>query len=89
MDELFDALAKDASSKLSRRQVFGRFAAGMGATMMAILGLAPAKNPCAQLCVDCCKNLDFPPRGPEHGKCLSECHKGLGPCGPIVCPDGF
>jgi hypothetical protein len=45
MDELFDALAKDASSKLSRRQVFGRFAAGIATSMMAVLGLAPAKNP--------------------------------------------
>ena len=89
MDELFDSLAKDASSKLSRRQVFGRFALGLGASVIAIFGLAAPKNPCAQLCVDCCQNLDFPPRSPEHGKCISQCHEGLGPCGPIVCPDGF
>lgn len=88
MDELFDALAKDASSKLSRRQVFGRFAAGLVTSLIAALGLARADNPCGKLCAECCRNLDFPPRSPEHGKCVSDCHNGLGPCGPLVCPQG-
>ena len=87
MEELFDDLAKGASGGLSRRQVFRRFGLGLAMAAFASLRVA-ASNDCGKLCAECCNNLDFPPRGPEHGQCLSDCHNGLGPCGPIVCPDG-
>jgi hypothetical protein len=86
MGDRFDTLAKDAAT-LPRREVFRRIGGGLMAILLASVGLAAGDN-CGKLCADCCKNLDFPPRSAEHGKCISDCHRGEGDCGPIVCPDG-
>ena len=86
MDEWFDGLAKDSARTLSRRQVIGRVAAGMGAAVLAVLGMqAKGNENCGRLCVECCKN-NFPRGGPEFAECVRQCHDGEGICGPIVCP---
>ena len=86
MDEWFDGLAKDSARTLSRRQVIGRVAAGMGAAVLAVLGMqVTGKENCGRLCVECCKN-NFPRGGPEFAECVRQCHDGEGICGPIVCP---
>jgi hypothetical protein len=88
MDDWFDGLAKDSANKLSRRQVFGRIAGGMGMAAFALFGLrglARDKDTCGPLCEECCRN-QFPDGGREFGQCVSSCHKGEGLCGPIVCP---
>lgn len=84
MDERFDELARDASSGLSRRQTFARVGGGLFFALLASLGLTGSSNDCAKACAECCNSLDFPPRSPEHGACLRDCHQGLGPCGPVV-----
>jgi hypothetical protein len=84
MEELFDKFAKEASGELSRRQVFRRFGWGLAAAAFAALGVARVSaESCHPVCSECCKNLDLPPRSEEHGKCVSECQQGLGPCGPV------
>lgn len=87
MEELFDKLAKDVSGKVTRRQAFGRFGWGFAMAVFASLGLTQ-NNDCGKNCAACCNNLDFPPRSPEHGQCIKDCHQGLAPCGdlPGVCP---
>ena len=89
MDEWFDGLAKDAAHRrLSRRQILGRVAAGVGVALLAGVGIRadkPAKADCGKLCHVCCEN-NFPDHGKEYGQCIADCHKGEGICGPIVCP---
>jgi hypothetical protein len=93
MDDLFDALAKDASSKLSRRQVFGRFAFGMAMTALSALGLARASDlgpECGKCCAEQCRGARAPGE-PTPGECMRDCLQGgtqftvacaapLGPC---------
>jgi len=89
MDHRFDTLAKSLSGTLSRRQAFWRLAGGVATAVLASVGLVRASSrDCGKLCAVCCRNLDPPPRGPEMGACITACHAGLGPCGPLVCPDG-
>lgn len=88
MDNWFDGLAKDAANKVSRRQLFGRLAGGMGMAVFAMFGLrglARDKDTCGKLCEECCRN-QFPNGGREFGQCVAACQKGEGLCGPIVCP---
>jgi len=91
MDAWFDSLAKDSAGRLSRRQVFGRIAGGVGMAVFALFGLnglAKEKDKdCGHLCEECCRN-QFPNGGREFGQCVAACQKGEGLCGPIVCPDG-
>ncbi len=88
MGDRFDSLAKDAAADLPRRQLFRRIGGGLLGILLASVGLAADSDNCGKLCAVCCKNLDFPPRSSEHGKCIRDCHRGEGPCGPIVCPQG-
>jgi hypothetical protein len=88
MDDWFDGLAKDAAKKLSRRQVFGRVAGGLGMALFAAFGLnglARDKDTCGKLCEECCRN-QFPNGGRDFGQCVAACQQGEGLCGPIVCP---
>ena len=85
MGKLFDQLAKDSAADMPRRQVFRTVGGGLLGIVLAAVGLA-AKSDCGKLCAACCSNLDFPPRGQEHAQCIKDCHEGLGPCGPLVCP---
>jgi hypothetical protein len=87
MDDWFDGLAKDSAQRLSRRQVFGRLAAGAGTALVVMFGLQrfASNKDCGKLCEECCRN-NFPSHGPEFGQCVSECQHGEGLCGPIVCP---
>jgi hypothetical protein len=88
MDEWFDGLAKDSANRLSRRQVFGRVAGGLGMALFAVFGLnglARDKDTCGKLCEECCRN-QFPNGGRDFGQCVAQCQKGEGLCGPIVCP---
>ena len=86
MDDWFDGLAKDSAHRLSRRQVVGRLAAGLGTALLGVIGLKQlAADNCGKLCEQCCRN-NFPRGGPELGECIRLCHQGEGICGPIVCP---
>lgn len=87
MGDRFDTLAKDAAT-LPRREVFRRIGGGLMAILLASVGLAADSDNCGKLCAVCCNNIDFPPRSVEHGQCIRDCHRGEGPCGPIVCPQG-
>ncbi len=87
MGDRFDTLAKDAAAGLPRREVFRRIGGGLLGIVLAAVGLS-AKSDCGKLCAVCCNNLDFPPRSVEHAQCITDCHDGLGPCGPLVCPQG-
>jgi hypothetical protein len=87
MDDWFDGLAKDSAHRFSRREVFGRLAAGLGTAVLLMLGMRTfASRDCGKLCVACCRN-NFPDGGREFGECVSQCHHGEGICGPIVCPE--
>ncbi len=86
MGDRFDKLAKDAGGELSRRQAFWRIGGGLLAAAVASLGLTRAGSDCGKLCAECCNNLDVPPRSPDHAQCIRDCHQGLAPCGPLVCP---
>lgn len=86
MGDRFDTLAKDAAGTLPRREVFRRVGGGLLAILLASVGLAAESDNCGKLCAICCKAQDFPPRSPEFGQCISDCHRGEGPCGPLVCP---
>lgn len=89
MGDRFDSLAKETAANMPRRQMFRRIGGGLLGILLASVGLSADKGNCAKLCAVCCNNLDFPPRSPEHGQCISDCHRGEGPCGPIVCPEGL
>jgi hypothetical protein len=84
MGDRFDTLAKDAAADLPRRELFRRLGGGLLAVLLASVGLAADKDNCARLCAVCCNNLDFPPRGAEHGQCIRDCHAGVNDCGRIV-----
>ena len=84
MANLFDQLAKDAAADLPRRQAFRIVGGALLGVVLAAVGLSADKDKCEKACNECCKNLDFPPRSQEHGKCMSECHQGRGVCGPAV-----
>lgn len=86
MGHEFDDLAKAASGAVSRREAFWRLGGGLALALLASLGLTGAGENCGLLCAQCCSNLNFPPRSPEHGRCVRLCMQGEGPCGPIVCP---
>ena len=88
MEHRLDTLAKTLSGTLSRREIFRRLGIGLGAAMLASLGLrAEAAEDCGKLCAECCvKNLGL--RGRELAECIQACHAGEGLCGPIVCPGG-
>lgn len=86
MEKRFDELAKEAAGDLSRRAAFWRIGGGLLTAALASLGLTRSNGDCGKLCAACCKNLDFPPRSHEHAQCVQDCHEGLGPCGPQVCP---
>jgi hypothetical protein len=91
MEHRLDTLAKTLSGPLSRREIFRRLGSGLGAAVLASLGLraesANADN-CGKLCAECCvKNLGL--RGRELAECIQACHEGEGLCGPIVCPGGM
>lgn len=83
MGDRFDRLAKDAGGELSRRESFGRIGWGLVVAFLASVGLARADT-CASKCAACCNNSDFPPRSPEHGKCLRDCHANTNDCGTFV-----
>ena len=92
MEHRLDTLAKTLSGTLSRREAFRRLGMGLGAAVLASLGLsaneASAADGCGKLCAECCvKNLGL--RGRELAECIQACHAGEGLCGPIVCPDGI
>jgi hypothetical protein len=85
MDDWFDGLAKE-SRHLSRRQVFGAIAGGLGAVILGAFGVRKRNaNECGKLCAECCHN-QFPHGGRELAECITSCHNGEGLCGPIVCP---
>ena len=87
-DGWFDTLAKDSAQGLSRRQLLGRLLGGTGAAVLGLFGMrAAAAKDCGKLCQVCCEN-QFSDHGVEYGRCVSDCHKGQGVCGPIVCPGG-
>ena len=88
MGDRFDKLAKDAAADLPRRELFRLVGGGLLGILLASVGLSADKNNCGRLCVICCQNLDVPPRSEEFARCIRDCHKGLGPCGPVVCPQG-
>jgi len=90
MADKFDQLARDAAADLPRREAFKRIGGGLLAVFLAAIGLRADKptkeETCGKLCAICCGNLDFPPRSKEYADCITACHEGLGPCGPLVCP---
>ena len=88
MGNLFDKLAKDAAADMPRRQVFRTIGGGLVGIVLASIGLKADSTTCVKLCAECCNGLDFPPRSEDHGQCMRDCHAGLGPCGPLVCPQG-
>jgi len=91
MGDRFDSLAKETAADMPRRQMFHRIGGGLLGILLASVGLSADQDKanCAKLCAVCCQNLDFPPRSAAHGQCIADCHRGEGPCGPIVCPDGL
>jgi hypothetical protein len=90
MGDQFDQLARDAARELPRREAFKRIGGGLLGVFLAAVGLKADKpsraETCGKLCAICCGNLDFPPRSEAYGQCIRDCHQGLGPCGPLVCP---
>lgn len=88
MGDRFDTLAKDAAANVPRREVFRRLGGGLLAILLASVGLAADSDNCGRLCAVCCNNLDFPPRGPEHGQCIRDCRAGVNLCGQIVRAEG-
>ena len=83
MEHRFDTLARNLSSRLSRREAFWRLGGGLAAAFFASVRSARAGQACEAFCARCCKNLDPPPRGKEMAECITACHEGLGPCGSI------
>ena len=87
MEELFDALAKDVSGKVSRRQAFGRFGWGLVVTAFAALGLTKGNE--GQDCVPkCCELACRSDRRPEPGgvtpgECMRACLAGASVTGQI------
>ena len=88
MGDRFDTLAKDVAGNLPRREVLRRIGGGLLAVALAAVGLSANKDNCAKLCAVCCNNLDFPPRGQEHGQCIRDCHAGVNLCGQLVRLEG-
>lgn len=90
MGDKFDQLARDAAAEMPRREAFKRIGGGLLGVFLAAVGIKADKptkqETCGKLCAICCSNLDFPPRSEEHGQCIRDCHQGLGPCGPLLCP---
>jgi hypothetical protein len=90
MGDRFDSLAKDAAAELPRREVFRRLGGGLLAILLASVGLAGDNDndTCGRLCAVCCNNIDFPPRGAEHGQCIRDCRAGVNLCGQLVRAEG-
>lgn len=78
MDELFDELAVDAASGVSRRQMFRQFGWGAATALFAALGMTRlSANSCVPKCCETfCRTVDLPP-GSDRGQCISDCMRGV------------
>ena len=77
MDELFDKLAVDTASGISRRQAFRRFGWGVAVAAFAALGVkgVSADSCIPKCCETFCRTVDIP--GMDRGQCISDCMRGV------------
>ncbi len=94
----FDEVTKALATGTSRRAVLRTALGGMGAGLLALVGLAEAGAAGKRSCVEGCKKQFGP--GRKRGQCISTCAKAKGGGTPPVpefcggfgnlpCPEGF
>ncbi len=89
----FDAVTKALAAGTSRRAVLRTALGGMGAGLLALVGVADAGAASKRSCAKACKQRFRP--GRARGQCISACARGNGggngestPCGSNVCGAG-
>ncbi len=87
----FDAVTRALAVGTSRRAVLRTALGGMGAGLLALVGVAEAGAAGKRSCVEGCKKQFGP--GRKRGQCISTCAKAKGggtrpTCGNTVCGDG-
>ncbi len=88
----FDEVTKALATGTSRRAVLRTALGGMGAGLLALVGVAEAGAAGKRSCVEGCKKQFGP--GRKRGQCISTCAKAKGggtggvTCGQTTCPEG-
>ena len=77
MSKQFEELSKDLACGMSRRKAFGRFAAGVGASLVGLFLRKPLRaDGIGEFCVHFCRDIQGL-HGREFGQCVSECVRGI------------
>ena len=92
----FDEVTRALATGTSRRAVLRTALGGMGAGLLALVGVTEAGAASKRSCVESCKKQFGP--GRARGQCISTCAKGggtppvpefCGGIGNLPCPEGF
>jgi hypothetical protein len=76
MEELFDKLARESATGMSRRKAFRRFGWGVAVAAFAAFGIkrVSADGCVPKCCETLCKSFDTP--GKDRGQCIADCVRG-------------